>query len=313
METEYRKGQEKMGELCNELDSVKLLEEILQGRKIIIYGIGAYGQCLVDYLCSIGRQEQIDSIVVTDIRRSPKKTYAGFDILEAQGRFETIGEEWVVIAVSTVHRVPLCRLTERYTLNYMCISDRLHYWMSGMINRNLLLPVREIDFCVAGFAKCGTTSLFEALSGLKGIYLPQCKETLFFEWYQSMDEPEIFLEKKYFAGIEEGQKAGMIEPTFYTHAKEVRQLAGSKAKIIFLLRNPVDALFSYFRMLTRSGSNGELEWLYEKSNFNDEMYIEYLHSKISMNALTTANYSFWIKQYLEEFPKEQIKIVFLKT
>ncbi|MDE7431633.1 MAG: sulfotransferase domain-containing protein [Lachnospiraceae bacterium] len=301
-----------MEKLYSELQSVEQMEEFLYGKKIVIYGIGIYGQCLVDYLCSIGWREQIDSIVVTDINNSPKRDYAGFDVWNAQDRFINIGESWIVIAVSDFYRRDLCDLVRQHTLNYICISDRLHYWMRAKCNSNIVLPIGKVDFCVAGFAKCGTTSLFGALSKQENIFMPQCKETLFFEWYKSINEPEKFLKKKYFKGAEKKQVIGMIEPSFFCYAREVSQLLGRGIKIIFLLRNPVEALFSFFKMATRSGGDEELECLYQKSGFNDNMYTEYLQHKISMHALTMANYSFWIKQYLEYFPKEQIKIIFFE-
>lgn len=301
-----------MRESYRELQSTEQMEEFLYDKRIIVYGAGIYGQCLVDYMCNIGRRDRIDSIVVTNTNSSSKKNYAGFAIQKAQERFENLHNEWIVIAVSIVHREALCELADQYTSNYICISDKLHFQMNGKIDRKALLPIRKIDFCVAGFAKCGTSSLSGVLSGLDNIFLPQCKETLFFEWYKKMDDPEKFLETKYFDGVRKEQVVGMIEPSFSSHAKEVRQLLGNEVKIIFLLRNPIDALFSYFKMSTRSGSNDELGWLYQKSDFSDEMYTEYLRRRISMHALTVANYSFWIGQYLEQFPNKQIKILFFE-
>lgn len=41
-------------------------------------------------------------------------------------------------------------------------------------------PVQEIQFVVAGFLKCGTTSLHYALQQIEDIYLPDDKESQFF-------------------------------------------------------------------------------------------------------------------------------------
>lgn len=301
-----------MRESYRELQSIEQMEDFFLDKTIIIYGTGSYGQSLIDFMCSAGKRAQIGSVVVTDADNSPQKTYAGFHIQKAEKRFRNIDEEWVVIAVSIVYREELCELTGQYTSKYICISDRLYYGMKWKLHKKLLQPVGKVDFCVAGFAKCGTTSLFGALSERKDIYLPQCKETLFFEWYKKMDAPERFLQTRYLDGAGKGQMVGMIEPSFCSYAKEVKQLLGNQVKIIFLVRNPADALFSYFKMSTRSGSDDELGQLYEKDKFSAEMYTEYLRRRISMHALTMANYSFWIGQYLEIFPKEQIMVIFFE-
>lgn len=109
----------------------------------------------------------------------------------------------------------------------------------------------RMDFLCVGFAKGGTTTLDALLRQHRDIVLPVIKETKFLcrkdlyakgiEWY----------EKRFFGGAyDEAKKIGEIDVglTGGFYAKRIKQNFGDEVKLIFMMRNPVDCLFSHFKM-----------------------------------------------------------------
>lgn len=110
---------------------------------------------------------------------------------------------------------------------------------------------------LAGAPKCGTSTLFSWLSHHSGIEASNPKETFFF-----MDEGHPLLNKKinfykdgwnsygrFFKQVTTG-KLYMEATTHYIYQENTAKILASLAnppKIIFVLRNPVDRLFSSFQ------------------------------------------------------------------
>jgi hypothetical protein len=114
----------------------------------------------------------------------------------------------------------------------------------------------RIDFFVAGFSKCGTTTLCAILGEHPGIFVPEEKEPNFFahsfdhgwDWYA-----------KFFAGARQGQRLGEGS-TFYSSG-EYAEIACRRivehfpeARFIFIARNPIKRLESSYRELHHSGA-----------------------------------------------------------
>ena len=116
----------------------------------------------------------------------------------------------------------------------------------------------------------------------------------------------------YFDNIKKGQIVGMIEPTFWLYAKEVFVEFGPNVKLIFLVRNPVDAVFSYFKMANRLG-HGELLGAYQKAGgkFHLSIFEEYF-SRLIQQKPYMFQYDYWIAEFLKLFPEDQIKILFFE-
>ena len=124
------------------------------------------------------------------------------------------------------------------------------------------------QFVCVGGAKCGTTSLFEYLRGHPQIYLPPQKELHYFSATDLMQRPNgprmravlddiIKTEdayRKQFAGMKEGQVGGDISPSYLncpSAPDAIRALLGAP-KILIMLRNPVDRMFSQYMHLRRA-------------------------------------------------------------
>jgi hypothetical protein len=110
--------------------------------------------------------------------------------------------------------------------------------------------MRLADFICAGAQKSGTTWLYAQISGHPQVFM-QDKELNYFyrdlppSWYQEQ-----------FAGASEGQLCGDISPNYAAFAG----LAGAihslcpQARLLHLLRNPVDRAFSQWKMARYLGN-----------------------------------------------------------
>lgn len=110
-----------------------------------------------------------------------------------------------------------------------------------------LAPDRgAITFLMIGCQRCGSTWLYEALKEHPQIFLPESKQTHFFdESYQNgMD---WYLE--HFRGITQDHRAVGEVATSYCLPANIPLVARElpNIKIIMAMRNPVDRAFSYYR------------------------------------------------------------------
>lgn len=137
---------------------------------------------------------------------------------------------------------------------------RLRHYFSSRLG---VLP----NFIIAGFPKCGTTSLFEYLSAHPDIYAPLRKEIWYFsgrrydedphhlQWYKG-HFPSI-LRKAYVEGVRrEKFLTGEASPDYLTYHPEALTRMKSlvpNASLVILMRDPVDRTYSYFQHERRSG------------------------------------------------------------
>lgn len=167
----------------------------------------------------------------------------------------------------------------------------------------------HIDFLCPGFTKCGTTSLQYALAKHPKIFLPREKET-FFLCYSIDEEAHEAFKNHYKQEDTEGKLIGDIEPGYKNMAEDVFRYCGSDLKLVFCVRNPVDVLYSYYKMEMRNalfmlepGSSGNTDTEWEES-VSPEMF-----DKWAVKYRFRGRYSEYIKTFLEYYPMEQIKII----
>lgn len=154
------------------------------------------------------------------------------------------------------------------------------------------------DFIIIGAMKCGTTSLHYYLSLHPDIYMSHWKELDFFitegnwskglEWYQAQ-----------FTG--KGKLLGEASPkyTFYPrHAGVPERIASviPKAKLIYLVRDPVERIISHYIHLVEEGS---------ETRSLDEA----LADPTDNDYLCRSRYYAQIERYLAHFNPTQILIV----
>ncbi len=170
-----------------------------------------------------------------------------------------------------------------------------------------------MDFLCVGFTKCGTTSLFQALKKNKQIYMPKEKEILYCSWKNKfIDAPERF-SQMYFAQAATNKKKGCIEPTYYCNANTVYESFGTTPKLIFMMRNPMDATYSYFKMMMRRSYDPKQRMYYKKyGRYSPKMFEDYMEDYIFSRKDERFCYDIWLKEYLQFWKKEEIMIIFFE-
>lgn len=180
--------------------------------------------------------------------------------------------------------------------------------------------------CV-GFAKCGTTTFHDIMSQHKDIYLPKIKEPIYygdkelvetkgFEWY----------EKRYYPQSTSKKTVMEVNPIIGRNvdASIIKKDYGENTKIIFLIRHPVTRTYSEFRMNLVDGtcfeeiennlgtSTSEMfdEWI--KTNFIKEDNKIVLRDSFATRFCESGNYYPKIKNYIDTFGKENVKVIFFE-
>jgi len=168
------------------------------------------------------------------------------------------------------------------------------------------------NFYIVGAPKAGTTSLYEYLKDIPGIYMSPVKEPHYFLSHAAAeDDPNsrhIQDKKKYlklFAGVTnetiigEASTGYLSDPNSPKLIKEV----SPTAKIIISLRDPVERLFSSYLMKIR---NRRLT-----SSFHQQIKQELQQKKFSNNNLNPNKGMYYenVKRYLDIFGEKQVKII----
>lgn len=177
---------------------------------------------------------------------------------------------------------------------------------------------REIKFIGVGFHKCGTTTIDAILRQHSGICLPYAlKETQFTSWCEKYNNPKKEFFKRYFKKDVSDRILGMIEPEFANTASLVKKHFGGDIKLLFFMRNPVEMLFSFFKMELIRGDYLEFyDGVYkEKGKYNiTKMFDEFVaanvlrkESELYLRSIEFANYMRWIKDYMRFYPKENMR------
>jgi len=183
------------------------------------------------------------------------------------------------------------------------------------------------DFLITGAAKGGTTSLFYYLIQHPNILTGSGKELWFFDtnfkrgviWYRS-NFPTIF--HKFYRQIFEKKNTitGEASPNYIFHPLSAKRAYSviPNAKIIMLLRNPIDRAYSSWAMHLRRGSEN---LSFEEAIKQEEKRIAGEEEKILLNEhydsfklmhfsyLKRGIYINQLKKWMEFFPEKQLLII----
>jgi len=169
------------------------------------------------------------------------------------------------------------------------------------------------NFFVVGAPKAGTTSLYQYLRQIPGIYMSPVKEPNYFCQKQIPENHPYLrpIRKKneylsLFNGVKNEKIVGESSPRYLADLevpKIIQQLV-PKALIIASLRDPIERAFSHYLMHVQSGG---LEL-----SFHEELKKE-LEQGIQKNKanieLQQGLYSDSVKRYLDNFGSNQVKII----
>jgi hypothetical protein len=173
------------------------------------------------------------------------------------------------------------------------------------MNTTSILP----GFFIVGAQKSGTTSLHHYLNLHPEIYFPPKPQEIHFFDNHDAYEKGIDWYSNYFKGASSDQIAGQTSPLYlyFDFAAERLQKHTPGAKIIAILRNPVDRAYSHYWNSIRYG--------YEYLSFEDALHEEKTRIKENLNA--RRNYSYFdrglyssqLENYRTLFPIENILVL----
>ncbi|HIJ91200.1 MAG: sulfotransferase domain-containing protein [Desulfobulbaceae bacterium] len=173
-------------------------------------------------------------------------------------------------------------------------------------------------FIIAGTEKAGTTSVFSYLSGHPEIFPSRVKETDFFR-QEHLGSNEDYL--SYFEGCPSSEMVLMeASPGYLSEAEKVSgrlQAALSEAKLLFILRDPVERLISSFRFHVGRLNIDDTISLDEYvtkcfAYYRGEATPEQLGiGKWYLQTLEQGLYAKKLSHFREMFPESQISVMFL--
>ena len=171
--------------------------------------------------------------------------------------------------------------------------------------------MKQLDFLLVGFCKSGTSSFDVVLRQDKRIMLSEIKETQYISNHGNMDIDRFW--NIYYPNYKKNKCIGGREQTYCFHAKKIKETFGGNIKLIFMMRNPVKANYSQFKMRLRGQGNSEIDKLYRKYSADNlpEMYEHYVNALIKdkRNLRDDFQYDKWIKEYLKYFRLEQMHFI----
>jgi len=163
------------------------------------------------------------------------------------------------------------------------------------------------DFIIIGAAKCGTTSLYHYLRRHPDVFMPEIKELDYFDptHPQGIHDRDQYLAA--FAGSEGRRIAGEASPAYLSSevsAGIIRETLGDGVKLVAVLRNPVDMMYSSWAHSVR----GALE-----SRPAAKALLESLRAPWDPNRwfechAARARYDEQIARYFARFPRRNIAI-----
>ncbi len=182
--------------------------------------------------------------------------------------------------------------------------------MTILSNKYRPLP----NFLCVGAQKAGTTTLHDILKQHPDIFLPQIKESKFFQDSTKYKKGLEFYIKSFFKDWKGEKAVGEIDPIymFFENIPErIYRTLGANVKLIFMLRNPVDRAYSHYWMSYRRGYETET---FEKAILLEERRIkkDEFH-KIHFSYIKRGFYAQQIKRFLKFFPKENMHFIIFET
>ncbi len=170
-------------------------------------------------------------------------------------------------------------------------------------------------FLIVGVQKAGTTSIYGYLKQHPQVYMSPVKETNFFstDWEKQTEKKSNTGKKKrinswdkyceLFQNVKDEIAIGEASPNYlanYKTSSEMIQRYLPDAKMIAILRNPVDRAYSDYLMHVRDAINvGKVRSLREQAQFHAE----------TSSTIKKGFYYTPVKHYFDTFGKEKLKIV----
>ncbi len=297
---------------CNHMKEERIMKKVsterellegIQGSEIMLVECKRTANVMARYLKGQGLLEHVAGVLLAP-RSKGRKSYQGIPCRKMK-RAELIpGCVCLVVELwEDYHQVALDELEKLGADNVVLVDYELFADISRRENPKL-------DFMCVGFTKCGTTSLNNAFRMNEEIRMPKGKEPFYLHWRNSYENsPERFYQK-YFSDMPEGVLRGNVEPSYHVSARGVYECFGKDIKLLFMVREPVGATFSYYKMLMRRPRKMDYVDYYKRhKKYSTEIFSEFMRDKIYSEEIDRFQYDKWIGQYLKFFSRDQLKIV----
>ena len=176
------------------------------------------------------------------------------------------------------------------------------------------------NFFIVGAPKCGTTALHEYLQHHPDAYLPFYKEPHFFgadlagsRFLQFRDKPRKYL--KLFRDVRGEARIGESSPWYLASSSAAAEMHryDAGAKIIIMLRNPIDMMYSMWSQFRYSG-NEQIETFEEALAAESEREAgnrirRAAHCITGLRYRHMTRFSEQVKRYFDCFGREQVMVI----
>jgi hypothetical protein len=149
------------------------------------------------------------------------------------------------------------------------------------------------DFVIVGAGRSGSTALYRYLGEHPAVFMATPKEVRYFnkhfdnglDWYSA-----------HFAAAGEDQVAGEATPSYLGNAEAVDRMAATipKARLIALLRDPVDRLYSHY-------------WMDRNRDATDETFEAWLQSSVQVER---SRYVASLRYLTRFYPRDRLLVLF---
>jgi sulfotransferase family protein len=183
--------------------------------------------------------------------------------------------------------------------------------------------VDQVGFVIiAGSNKCGTTSLFRYLADHPAVRPSNRKELLFFSSTPSgPQESTVAAYCREFSAAKRHAPVLLEASPQYLHAgrrraENIRKYL-PEARLLFILRDPVQRLVSYYR--SDFGQRGRPSYGYSFARVVElgldgltRGAVEYTAAASFAQEIRMADYVTYLQQYLEVWPRDQMRVIFFE-
>lgn len=171
-----------------------------------------------------------------------------------------------------------------------------------------------ISFFCIGTQKAGTTTLHDILKHHPDIFLPEKKETHFFNADESYAKGLDWYKSVFYSNYNSEKIAGEFTPAYSFFSKvpgRISSTFGNDMKFIFVLRQPIDRALSHHMMSKRRGYE-DLEFIDAISREQDRIK-KGLLEMMRYSYISRGKYAEQLKRYLEFYPRENFLILRFET
>lgn len=176
--------------------------------------------------------------------------------------------------------------------------------------------MRKPDLFIVGAPKCGTTALHRYLSQHPDIYMSEPKEPNYFgsliASFAKSDEQYL---QYAFSGWQDEKVAGEASPWYLACPSSAERIKAfnPRAKIVIMLRNPVEMMYSLHSELVFAGSEREADFAraldLEPARLRGELAMTDSSPPTKLAYRWISSFPDQVRRYLDCFGHEQVMVV----